>query len=128
MHFWLLFFSPPLWVLPKQLIFCYIDTPVIYFFCHVCYSYNLTLVNKVHAIPNLTYFTALFCFVHILNNCLSQIYFPLQFSPDIRAIFSFRLRVLHLLFVLVCTLSWSFLMIFHPQLFVISILCACPFF
>lgn len=88
--------------------------------------------NKVHVIPSLIYFMAFCCFVYMFNNhCFSQIYFLFAVVARYMSIISLQQLGLHLLFVLVCTLSvipyHSFLRDFHIHLFIIFILlCACP--
>lgn len=60
-----LIFTLPLWVFPKQLVFCYTDTPVIYFSIKFQLLSHYHTCNKMHVIPNLIDFIAfLFC-IHV---------------------------------------------------------------
>lgn len=69
-------FSLPLSI-SNQLIFCYIDTTVIYFSVKLQLLSHYYTCNKVHVIPNLIYFITIYCCAYMLNSylCLQSISF-----------------------------------------------------
>lgn len=103
---------------PKRLYFA-IFILVIYFYVTFQLPSHYYTCNKVHVIPNY--------FVYMLNNYRFLQFIPFAVTARLWALFSFRLLLLHLLLVLVCTLIIYLLNGFsYTSLSFSFSLCACP--